>query len=947
MRLSANEKTMPRLHLIGTLVLVLVVTLAMGGFFSWRNVQEQSAELGRIQQVLTQQQQERLTAEMQSAEAYLDFVRLRTEDVLRASAAEQVDAAMQVAQALYARESGRRPAPEVQQLIIEALRPVRFFNDRGYLFIDDMQGRFVLLPTAPEYEGRPGIDNQDDNGTYIMRGLIAAAQQPPGQSFFQYRWYRPDAPRQMADKVAYVRHFAPYDWLIGTGDYLYEWETRQKQEAMQRLRTLRFGNSGTVGLIDRDGRSLLSPNNPLLEGLLPDKMPPQEQTALEKIRATAQAGGGWVEYDWPRPGHQPGQPLGRKTALVSAYEPWGWVLVTSMFNDELQSTLRTETQLHTQFNLQRRLQLALLLVGALGLGVAGSFAFSRWSRTLFTRYHRELQRAQADLRVAAIAFESQMGICVTDPQGVILRVNQSYCDITGYSAAEAVGKTSALLKSGRHDAPFYDAMHSAIAATGAWHGEIWNRRKDGSIFPEWLTITAVKTDDGQISHFVSTLTDITQRKADEEKIRHLAYYDPLTGLPNRRLLLDRLQQAMMTSRRTQCQGALMFIDLDNFKLVNDTLGHDKGDLLLQEMARRLSACIRAGDTVARLGGDEFVVVLENMDTQARKAARQAQVVSEKVLLSIAQPLQLAGHELQTSCSIGVVLLTDDNASADDLMKHADLAMYQAKEAGRNTVRFFDPEMHAAVVKRVALEKDLRTGLQQGHLELFYQVQVDAQDHVVGTEALVRWHHPQRGLISPAEFIPLAEDSGLILPLGQWVLETACTQLARWALEPGREHLTVAVNVSGRQMQQNDFVAQVLETLERTGAPAQRLKLELTESLLLDNPQDTITKMEALKAHGVGFSLDDFGTGYSSLAYLRQLPLDQLKIDQSFVHNLVSDPRATAIVRTIVTLANNLGLSVIAEGVETDAERQNLAANGCYVYQGYLFGRPVPVHQLVL
>ena len=947
MRLSANETTMPRLHLIGTLVLILVVTLAMTGFFSWQNEQAQDHAFERVAQVLTQQEKERLTAEMRSARDYVDFLRQRTEDVLRRRVVEQVDAAMEVAQAIHASESGRRPATEVKKLIIEALRPVQFFDGRGYLFIDDMEGRFVLLPTAPQYEGTVALDNQDDQGTYIMRGLISAARQIPGTSFFRYRWYRPDKPLQMADKLAYVRHFTPYDWLIGSGDYIYEWETRQKNEAMERLRALRFGSSGTVGLIALDGRSLLSPNDPGLEGLLPKTMPPQEQAALEKISATALAGGGFVEYEWPRPDHQEGQPLGRKTALVSVYKPWDWVLVTSMFNDELQSTLRSETKAQAQGNTQRRLQLLLLLGGALALGLVGSFGFSRWSHHLFTRYHRELDAANANLRVAAIAFESQEGMCVTDPQGVILQVNQSFTRITGYSAAEAVGKTPALLKSGQHDTSFYDAMHGALVGTGAWQGEIWNRRKDGSVFPEWLTITAVKAEDGQVSHFVSTLTDITQRKEDEEKIRQLAYYDPLTLLPNRRLLMDRLQRALVTSRRTQHQGAVMFIDLDNFKLVNDSLGHDKGDLLLHEMAQRLSAAVRDGDTVARLGGDEFVVVLENLNTQVRKAARQAEGVAEKMRLSLAQPMQLAGRSVQTSCSIGVVLFTDDSASADDLMKHADLAMYQAKEAGRNTVRFFDPEMHAAVLHRVALEQDLRIALQKDHLVLFYQVQVDPQGRAVGTEALVRWRHPQRGLISPGEFIPLAEESGLILPLGQWVLHSACEQLARWASEPQHAHLTVAVNVSGRQMLQADFVAQVLQTLEVTGAPAQRLKLELTESLLLDSPQDVITKMSALKDHGVGFSLDDFGTGYSSLAYLRQLPMDQIKIDQSFVQNIVTDPRATAIVRTIVTLADNLGLSVIAEGVETEAQRESLAANGCYAYQGYLFGYPVPVEELIL
>ena len=947
MRLSANETTMPRLHLIGTLVLVLVVTLAMAGFYSWSNEREENGAFQRVTRVLQQQQKERLTAEMQSARDYLDFVRQRTEDVMRQRVVEQVDVAFDVAQAIHQREAGKRPEAEVRQLIVEALRPMQFFDGRGYIFIDDMEGNFVLLPTAPHYEGTSGFFNQDDQGTYIMRGLIAAAKQIPGTSFFRYRWYRPDNPLEMAEKLAYVRHFQPYDWLIGSGDYVYEWETRQKNEAMERLRSLRFGNSGTIGLIGLDGRSLLSPNTPSIEGMLPVHMPLQEQSALQKIHATAQAGGGFVEYEWAPPEQQSGQPLARKTALVSVYQPWGWVLVTSMFNDELQSALSAEAQAYAQTAMQRRMQLALLLGAALALGVLGSFGFSRWSRHLFTNYHRELQAAHSDLRIAAIAFESQEGICVTDPRGVILRVNQSFTRITGYSAAEAAGKTPALLKSGRHGAEFYQAMRAALAKDGLWQGEIWNRRKDGTIFPEWLTITAVTTDDGAVSHFVSTLTDITQRKEDEEKIRHLAYYDPLTLLPNRRLLMDRLQHALSTSRRSQHLGALMFIDLDNFKLVNDSLGHDKGDQLLREMAQRLSAAAREGDTVSRIGGDEFVVVLENLNTHARKAARQAEEVAEKMRLSLAQPMLLAGQSVQGSCSIGVVLFADDTASADDLMKHADLAMYQAKEAGRNAVRFFDPEMHAAVVNRMTLEQDLRTALQENQLVLFYQVQVDEHGQAVGVEALVRWQHPLRGLISPGEFIPLAEESSLILPLGQWVLRQACKQLAAWSKEPAHAHLSIAVNVSGRQMLQADFVAQVLDTLTQTGAPALRLKLELTESLLLDNPQDTITKMTELKAHGVGFSLDDFGTGYSSLAYLRQLPMDQIKIDQSFVQNLVADPRATAIVRTIVTLANNLGLSVIAEGVETPAQHESLRANGCFAYQGYLFGRPVPINELKL
>lgn len=580
---------------------------------------------------------------------------------------------------------------------------------------------------------------------------------------------------------------------------------------------------------------------------------------------------------------------------------------------------------------------------ALVLSLAAALALVRGIQHIAQQW----QEAQTELRIATIAFESQEGIFVTDAHNVIERVNRAFTQITGYSAQEAIGKTPSLLSSGKHGPEFYRSMHTALARQGCWQGEIWNRRKNGVIFPEWLIVTAVINDKGKVTHYVGTLTDISQRKAAEEEIRHLAYYDALTQLPNRRLLLDRLQQAMLTSRRSQRQVALMFIDLDHFKLVNDVLGHRQGDLWLQDVAQCLTRTVRQGDTVARLGGDEFVVVLEELSRHPAEAATQAEGVAEKILAALNRPLRYAGHDIQSSCSIGVVLFTDPHASAEDLMKHADLAMYQAKEAGRNTVRFFDPEMHAAVIERIALEKDLRAGIQNEQMVLFYQPQVNSRNQLIGVEALVRWQHPQRGMVSPADFIPLAEHSGLILPLGQWVLEAACKQLAQWQFQPGYQHLTVAVNVSGLQLHQSDFVAQVLEILERTTAPARRLKLELTESLLLEDPEDAIEKMRALKAHGVGFSLDDFGTGYSSLAYLRRLPLNQLKIDQSFVRDLADEPRAAAIVRTIVTLADSLSLNVIAEGVETPAQRSGLESNGCHTCQGYLFGRPVPVEELAL
>jgi len=559
----------------------------------------------------------------------------------------------------------------------------------------------------------------------------------------------------------------------------------------------------------------------------------------------------------------------------------------------------------------------------------------------------ERKAAEQELRVAATAFESQEGMIVTDERNVILRVNRAFTRITGYSAEEAVGQTPSLLNSGRQDAAFYAAMWAGIRRDGSWQGEIRNRCKNGEIYPEWLSITAVFDDHGQVTNYVAAFSDITQHKQAEDKIKQLAFSDPLTGLPNRRLLLDRLHQALAASTRNKRQGALLFIDIDNFKTLNDTLGHDKGDLLLKQVAGRLLTCVREGDTVARLGGDEFVVMLEDLSEHSEEAATQAKVVGEKVLAALNHVYLLADHEYPSTPSIGVTLFSDHQNSIDELLKQADLAMYQAKAAGRNTLCFFDPAMQAVVTTRATFETDFREAVLKHQFFLYYQAQVDDAGRLTGAEALVRWQHPQRGLVAPADFIPLAEETGLILPLGQWVLETACTQLAAWAARPETAHLTLAVNVSVRQFHHVAFVDQVLAVLDRSGADPRRLKLELTESLLLDDVEDTIAKMTALKAEGVSFSLDDFGTGYSSLSYLKRLPLDQLKIDQSFVRDVLTDPNDAAIAKTVVALAQSMGLTVIAEGVETQGQRDLLARQGCHAYQGYLFGRPGPVEELLV
>lgn len=449
---------------------------------------------------------------------------------------------------------------------------------------------------------------------------------------------------------------------------------------------------------------------------------------------------------------------------------------------------------------------------------------------------------------------------------------------------------------------------------------------------------------GNLQKMVGTIQDITDRKKAQEQIQALAFSDPLTGLPNRRLLLDRIEQAVVAALRQGHQNALLFIDLDDFKTINDTLGHDAGDLLLRQTSMRLIACVREGDTVSRLGGDEFVVLLEDLSRDAQDAAAEAKFVSGKILDALAQPYQLGDLGHHSSASIGVTLFGGvQRESVEESMKRAELAMYQAKATGRNTLRFFEPEMQTVLAARAAMEADLRKAVTSGQFVLHYQPQWQ-HGRLSGAEALVRWLHPQRGLVGPTEFIPVAESSGLILPLGEWVLRTACRQLALWANQAEMAHLRIAVNVSVRQLRQFDFVNQVLSIVHESGANPERLKLELTESILVDNVEDTIVKMKSLRDSGVRFSLDDFGTGYSSLSYLKRLPLDQLKIDQAFVRDILVDANDAAIATMVVALSESMSLSVIAEGVETEAQRECLNKLGCHNYQGYLFGRPVPIDE---
>lgn len=558
----------------------------------------------------------------------------------------------------------------------------------------------------------------------------------------------------------------------------------------------------------------------------------------------------------------------------------------------------------------------------------------------------ERKKAEEDLRIAARAFESQVGMLITDADLRILRCNEAFSRITGYAMQDVIGRKPNLLQSGQHDKAFYAAMWQALNTKGAWQGEVWNQRKNGEIYPQLLSIGTVCNETGEVTHYVASLSDISARKASEEQMRTLAFYDSLTKLPNRRLFLERLDHAHGAAQRLMTFGALLVVDLDDFKTLNDTAGHAAGDLLLAQVANRLVKCVPHNEAVARLGGDEFVILLDNLGSHEVEAARQAEQVANDVLKALTEPYQLGQSEYRGSASIGIALFGSSDAQAsENVLRNAHLAMSQAKSAGSNGLCFFDTRMPAQVRERSDIDAGLRIALEQDQFVLHYQIQVDIHGQTTGAEALVRWIHPERGMISPARFIPIAEGNGLILPLGNWVLETACRQLARWADDPTLADLSLAVNVSANQLSQDDFVERVRATLELTGAPAHRLKLELTESALIHDIETIISKMTELKSQGVHFALDDFGTGYSSLNYLARLPLTQLKIDQSFVQGMLLDSNSLEIAQTIILLADRMDLSVLAEGVETREQFAALKECGCVNFQGYLFGRPLPIEEL--
>ena len=560
----------------------------------------------------------------------------------------------------------------------------------------------------------------------------------------------------------------------------------------------------------------------------------------------------------------------------------------------------------------------------------------------FTR----LVNSKKELEIAAMSFEVQDGIMIADERLIVIRINQALTKITGYDAEDLVGKQLQLFDLLKFNAALNEEIWEGVNINGSWTGEFEDLNKSGDLYTKSLAISLVKDAKGNKINYIISIRDVTETKWIKSQNNKLLFSDMLTGLPNRLQLQSYLMHAINTCKANDKKGAVLLVDLDDFKNLNDTLGHNIGDLYLKEIADRLQSNVRINDIVGRLGGDEFIIILEHLSPDEAEAIRAVKLISNKILSKLSEPCLLETHRYQGQCSIGVTLFGGTNVEVGNLLKQAEICMFEAKNKGRNNVQIFEPQMEQVVFDKASLLRDLQLAIKKKQLELYYQIQVDSAKNLFGVEALVRWIHPQKGVISPIEFIPLAEETGLIVPIGEWVLDKACAQIKTWEVDEKTKHLVISVNVSSKQMHDEKFPAQVRKTIQKHQINPKNLKLELTESSLLEGIEENATTMSLLKKDGVQLSLDDFGTGYSSLQYLKQLPLDELKIDRSFVKDITSDNQDRSIVKTIITLAESVGMSVLAEGVETEEQLEVLLKNGCQRFQGYLFGSPLPIAKLM-
>jgi len=854
--------------------------------------------------------------------------------------------------------SGRMTLDKAKQLGEKILlsQPI---GETGYIYVLTSKGKVAIHP----HKKMQNMDMSDH--------WLAKAQMAQKEGYLEYEWRNPGESK-VHPKALYMAYFKPWDWIVSVSSYRNEFQFLFNiDDVRPGVQSFHFGKTGYPFILDSNGQFLI---HPVFSGNLTDKdVPAISRHFFQKMLAQKN---GQLTYLWTDPDNNT-----QREKLVSFhYIPdLKWIVAASAYLDEINAPVYTLRKIMAA-TLLCTLLLILPISFYLGSlitnpltrlaekmnaandgnfdiqaeedahGEIGDLAryFNSYVTSLrlaHTKLHEEIKEhnlAEIQLKLFAKVYENTLeGISITDEKGQIIAINSAFSTITGYSEEEALGQNPRILKSDRHDKEFYSRMWEKITTKGQWAGEIWNRRKNGEAYPEILSINSIRDDNGKITHFVAVFHDISEMKLQQEQIKHQAYHDALTGLPNRLLARDRLTMAIANARRNQHKLAVFFLDLDNFKNINDSLGHAAGDLLLQKVAKRLQHLLREEDTVARLGGDEFLVLVTNIQSKTEITA-----LSNRLLTGFRKPIVAENHELFVTISIGIAFYPEDGTDEGTLIKNADVAMYQSKSQGKNKHHFFTSELSEHATKRFQLEGELRQAVDRNEFTLYFQPQVEPKSNqVTGIEALVRWIKKDGTLVSPIDFIPLAEETGLIIPIGKFVLEESCRAIMTLH-ERGYTQLSIAVNLSPLQFRQTDIVGCVLNTIKNAGVSPSHIELEITESTMMTNLEDSVIKLNILRKNGISIAIDDFGTGYSSLYYLKTFPISTLKIDKSFIKDITSDLNNAQIVETIILMAKNLELDVVAEGVETKEQLKMMNSFGCDMIQGYYYSKPLTLDQLL-
>lgn len=881
--------------------------------------------------------------------------RVSVRNRLRAIAEKNVDILAGLQSEIEGGELTEAEARDIARKIFQS----QTIGKTGYIYSIRPSGVVDVHP-VPEMIGRDVSDE-----------AIGKKQREMLTGYLEYDWANPNE-TSTRPKALYMEYFAPWDWIVSVSSYREEFASLiDINDFRSSIDSFTLGESGYAFILNGQGEVVI---HPWLMGDVSNAMDAQGQSVFKRMVSQQS---GQFRYMWKDPDRE--EP--REKIMLFRYIPeLDWIVASTSYLDEVYAPL---IKLQNVLVFTGMLTILLILPLAYYLGSSFSKPLSRLASSMsaaekgdlsvradvggqgevgelamhFNQYMERLKEfrddleleiderihAEQQLQLFAMVFENALeGISITDTSGAIVAVNPSFTTITGFEPEEVIGKNPRVLKSDRHDKDFYRHMWTTLRNHGSWHGEIWNRRKNGESYPEILSISSVRNDEGEVINYVAVFHDISDMKLKDEQIEHQAYHDALTGLPNRALARDRLGVAISHARRDETKVAVLFLDLDNFKNINDSLGHARGDLLIQQVAKRLLQGFEDADTVARFGGDEFLLIVPDLGKE-----REVVELANRVLQSFDEPYFVDDHEVQVTPSVGVTLYPDDGDSAGVLIKNADMAMYQSKAKGKNSYFLFTQEMNDRIARRLKLESDMRQALKDREFTVYFQPKIHlSTGAVVGMEALVRWQKPDGSIISPADFIPLAEETGLIVPLGEFVLETSCRAMQVFD-GIGCSDITVAVNLSPIQFGQDDLVGMVVANLERNGLSPSKLELEITESTLMTDIQSSVDKLNNLVDHGISIAIDDFGTGHSSLYYIKNFPIDVLKIDQSFVRDITTDASDAQIVETIILMARNLGIKVVAEGVETREQLGLLEKFGCELIQGYYYSRPLPLEDVIV